>query len=134
VHLSSLQDDFYIFDQERGHLIGRRTRRIIKLGDKVAVQVFKVDSFKKQVDFQLVPGEAAVSPRPQAAARPQPAPRSQIPSRPPSSAPLPSSTRPPVPVARRQPFPVANDSRRRPGESAARRHPGGNFKPNRRRR
>ncbi len=33
--------------------IGRRTRRVIKLGDKVTVQVFKVDGFKKQTDFQL---------------------------------------------------------------------------------
>jgi ribonuclease R len=63
VHLSSIQDDFFIFDQERGHLIGRRTRRIIKLGDKVTVQVFKVDSFKKQVDYQLAAGP---SPRPTA--------------------------------------------------------------------
>jgi ribonuclease R len=53
VHLSSVEDDFYVFDEARNHLIGRRTRRIIKLGDKVTVQIFKVDGFKKQVDFQL---------------------------------------------------------------------------------
>jgi len=58
VHLSSLPDDFYVFDQARGQLVGRRTRRVIKLGDKLNVQVFKVDSFKKQVDFQLVPDAA----------------------------------------------------------------------------
>ena len=54
VHLSSIEDDFYIFDAARGHLIGRRTRRVIKLGDQITVQVYKVDTFKKQVDFQLV--------------------------------------------------------------------------------
>jgi ribonuclease R len=53
VHLSSLADDFYVFDPGRGHLVGRRTRRMIRLGDNVRVQVAKVDSFKKQVDFQL---------------------------------------------------------------------------------
>lgn len=53
VHLSSLEDDFYVFDNDRSQLIGRRTRRIIRLGDKVQVQVAKVDSFKKQVDFRL---------------------------------------------------------------------------------
>lgn len=53
VHLSSIQDDFFIFDPARNHLVGRRTRRIIKLGDKVTVQIYKVDSFKKQVDYQL---------------------------------------------------------------------------------
>jgi ribonuclease R len=53
VHLSSVEDDFYVFDQERTQLVGRRNRRVIRLGDKVAVQVSKVDSFKKQVDFRL---------------------------------------------------------------------------------
>ena len=53
VHLSFLEDDFYMFDSDRGQLVGRRTRRMIRLGDKVQVQVAKVDSFKKQVDFRL---------------------------------------------------------------------------------
>jgi ribonuclease R len=53
VHLSSVHDDFFVFDSQRNHLVGRRTRRVIKLGDKVVVQVCKVDTFKKQVDFQL---------------------------------------------------------------------------------
>jgi len=53
VPLSSMADDFYVFDPQRNHLIGRRTRRVIRLGDKVEVQVAKVDSFKKQVDFRL---------------------------------------------------------------------------------
>ena len=64
VHLSSVEDDFYVFEPARNHLIGRRTRRVIKLGDKVTVQVFKVDGFKKQVDFQL-----AAAPRPQRSGR-----------------------------------------------------------------
>jgi len=53
VHLSLLEDDFYLFDSNRSQLVGRRTRRIIRLGDNVRVQVAKVDSFKKQVDFRL---------------------------------------------------------------------------------
>jgi ribonuclease R len=53
VHLSFLEDDFYVFDSDRGQLVGRRTRRMIRLGDNVRVQVAKVDSFKKQVDFRL---------------------------------------------------------------------------------
>jgi ribonuclease R len=60
VHLSSMEDDFYVFDAARNHLVGRRTRRIIKLGEKVSVQVAKVDTFKKQVDFRL--GSAASRP------------------------------------------------------------------------
>jgi ribonuclease R len=53
VHLSSVTDDFYHFDEARGELTGRRSRRVIRLGDKVQVQIAKVDSFKKQVDFRL---------------------------------------------------------------------------------
>jgi ribonuclease R len=70
VHLSSVQDDFYVFDSERSQLVGRRNRRVIRLGDKVQVQVAKVDSFKKQVDFRLA-GEAGAQTKPAAARRPE---------------------------------------------------------------
>ena len=53
VPLSLMQDDFYVFDEARRNLVGRRTRRMIRLGDKVLVQVARVDTFKKQVDFCL---------------------------------------------------------------------------------
>jgi ribonuclease R len=53
VRLSSLEDDFYIYEPERNHLIGRRTRKVIRLGDRLSVQVANVDSYKKQVDFKL---------------------------------------------------------------------------------
>jgi ribonuclease R len=53
VPLSTIEDDFYVFDESRRNLVGRRTRKIIRLGDKLTVQVAKVDSFKKQVDFCL---------------------------------------------------------------------------------
>lgn len=53
VHFSSLEDDFYQFDHRRNLAVGRRSRRTIRLGDRVEVQVHKVDTFKKQVDFRL---------------------------------------------------------------------------------
>ena len=53
VPLSTIDDDFFVFEPTRNHLIGRRTRRIIRLGDRVTVQIAKVDTFKKQVDFRL---------------------------------------------------------------------------------
>jgi len=54
VPLSTLDDDFYVFDATRSQLVGRRTRRVIGLGDRPTVQIAKVDPFKKQVDFRLV--------------------------------------------------------------------------------
>ena len=53
VPLSTVTDDFFQFDSLRSQLIGRRSRRVIKLGDKLDVQIAKVDKFKKQVDFRL---------------------------------------------------------------------------------
>lgn len=53
VPLSGLSDDFYQFDSQHSQLVGRRTRRVFKLGDRVTVQIAKVDTFKRQVDFQL---------------------------------------------------------------------------------
>jgi ribonuclease R len=53
VPLSTIEGDFYVFDESRRNLVGRRTRRMIRLGDRLTVQVAKVDSFKKQVDFCL---------------------------------------------------------------------------------
>ena len=54
VPLSLVEDDFFVFDEARRNLTGRRTRKTIRLGDKVTVQVARVDTFKKQVDFCLV--------------------------------------------------------------------------------
>jgi ribonuclease R len=61
VPLSTMEDDFYVFEPSRNHLIGRRTRRIIRLGDKLEVQIAKVNTFKKQVDFRLTQTESRQS-------------------------------------------------------------------------
>ncbi|MBL9176222.1 MAG: ribonuclease R [Verrucomicrobiales bacterium] len=60
VPLSALTDDFYQFDPDRLQLVGRRTRRVIRLGARLEVQVARVDRTKKQVDFRLA---GAVRPR-----------------------------------------------------------------------
>jgi ribonuclease R len=55
VHVSSLTDDFYLFEPARRQLIGRRSRKRFKIGDEVSVFVARVDAFKRQVDFALAP-------------------------------------------------------------------------------
>jgi ribonuclease R len=75
VPLSGLTDDFYQFDARRSVLTGRRTRRVFKLGDRVEVQVAKVDTFKRQVDFMLAPAAREARPAARKAfVRPFPAP------------------------------------------------------------
>ena len=82
VHLSFLEDDFYLFDAERNQLIGRRNRRVFRLGDKVQVQVAKVDSFKKQVDFRLAGNVRTEPERPARGRQPAPKQRGNPASRP----------------------------------------------------
>lgn len=53
VPLSILDDDFYELNPERNEIRGRRTRKVLRLGDSVDVEVAKVDTFKKRVDFRL---------------------------------------------------------------------------------
>ena len=53
VHVSSLTNDFYLFEPARRQLIGRRSRKRFKIGDEVSVFVARVDTFKRQVDFAI---------------------------------------------------------------------------------
>jgi ribonuclease R len=59
VHVSSLTDDFYLFEPARRQLIGRRARKRFSVGDELSVFVSRVDVFKRQVDFAIaLPSEA----------------------------------------------------------------------------
>ena len=54
VHVNTLRDDYYIFDQETYELRGEMTKKVYKLGDKVCVRVADADKMLKTVDFELV--------------------------------------------------------------------------------
>jgi ribonuclease R len=54
VLLNSLYDDYYHFDEERFRLVGRKTRKIYRVGDKVKVRVILADVEKNQLHFTLV--------------------------------------------------------------------------------
>jgi ribonuclease R len=53
VHISSLTDDFYLFQPDHRRLLGRRSRRRFGVGDSVRVFVARVDPFKREIDFTL---------------------------------------------------------------------------------
>ena len=63
VHVSTLGDDFYIFDAAQRRLIGRRTRRRFSVGDEIRVFVARVDTFKRQIDFAIADQVSRKSPR-----------------------------------------------------------------------
>jgi ribonuclease R len=53
IHVSSLTDDFYVFDAVQRRLLGRRSRKRFSVGDELRVFVARVDRFKRQIDFAM---------------------------------------------------------------------------------
>ena len=54
VHISTMADDYYRF-VERAHILqGENTGKVYRLGDRVRVQVIKVDMERRQVDLGIV--------------------------------------------------------------------------------
>jgi ribonuclease R len=54
VRLGSLVDDYYTYDADAHAVSGRRTRKRYRLGDRVAVQVVRVDAESRTIDLELV--------------------------------------------------------------------------------
>jgi|GEM_PF-3811695 len=57
VHVSQLGKDFYNYDEDQHALIGERSKNRFRLGDKVEVQLTKVDVPLGRIDFSLVDDE-----------------------------------------------------------------------------
>ena len=53
VHISSMADDYYRFLEQQHILKGESTKKVYRLGDKVRVQVVRVDMERRQIDLGL---------------------------------------------------------------------------------
>jgi len=53
VRISSIEDDFYEFDEKNYCLIGKRNKRIITLGDPLNVVVTKTDIDRRTIDLEI---------------------------------------------------------------------------------
>lgn len=53
IHIATLVDDFYEFDEELHRLVGQRRRRIFRIGDALTVQLVKVNLERRELDFEL---------------------------------------------------------------------------------
>src|ERR1035437_7479706 len=53
VHISELGKDYFHFDAAKHHLLGERTGKSYRLGDRVEVRVVKVDMESTKIDFVL---------------------------------------------------------------------------------
>src|SRR5206468_13017547 len=62
VHVSSLVDDYYYLEPQTHTLIGRRSGRRHRLGDRVEVRIVHVDVDRRELD--LILAEHAVEPPP----------------------------------------------------------------------
>jgi len=51
VRLSSMDDDYYVYDEKLQVLIGERTGKVYRIGDTVEVVVTKADPKTRQIDF-----------------------------------------------------------------------------------
>lgn len=64
VHVSTLTDDYYYFDEASHSLTGQRSGRRFRLGDKVRVKVVRVDLQRRQLDFRVSEKTAVKASRP----------------------------------------------------------------------
>jgi ribonuclease R len=53
IRLSSLDDDYYHFDEEKFRLVGKRSGRVFQLGDAIRVGVLSADIVKNELDLFL---------------------------------------------------------------------------------
>ena len=74
VHVSSMTDDYYLFNEKAHLLKGENTKKTYRLGDKVEVQVVRVDLERRQIDLGLMDVLARAGRGARAGPAPTPAP------------------------------------------------------------
>jgi ribonuclease R len=53
VHVSTMADDYYRYREQQHTLFGENTKKTYRLGDRVRVQIIKVDMERRQIDLGL---------------------------------------------------------------------------------
>ena len=53
VHVERMDDDYYEYDEINVALIGRLSKKVYKLGDKVSVKVVSADKLTRRVEFEI---------------------------------------------------------------------------------
>lgn len=54
VHISTLRDDYYVYNADIMAIVGAEKKRMFRLGDKVKVKVVGASKQNKTIDFELV--------------------------------------------------------------------------------
>ncbi|MBR9827700.1 MAG: ribonuclease R [Oceanospirillales bacterium] len=63
VHITALPSDYYHFEAAKQRLVGDRTRRVFKLGDRLEVTVVRVDLEDRKIDFEIAGEKADPKPK-----------------------------------------------------------------------
>lgn len=54
IRFEDLGDEYFIYDEDRKRLIGERTNKTYKIGDKVNIRVKNANKLLRQIDFELI--------------------------------------------------------------------------------
>jgi ribonuclease R len=54
IKVRDLEGDFYVFDEKKYSLIGRRTKKQYRLGDRINVKLIRADIEKLELDFLII--------------------------------------------------------------------------------
>ncbi len=54
IHMKDMHDDYYLFEEKKMRLVGKRHKKILHMGKRIRVRVLKVLLEKRAIDFELV--------------------------------------------------------------------------------
>mgnify|MGYP001094321215 CR=1 FL=1 len=54
IRFEDLGNEYFIYDEERKRLIGERTNKTYKIGDKIKIRVKNASKLLRQIDFESV--------------------------------------------------------------------------------
>ncbi len=61
VHVTSLEKDYFHFEPVKHRMLGERTRKVYRLGDRLRIRVARVDLDERKIDFELAGEVMAVA-------------------------------------------------------------------------
>ena len=54
IRLRDLDDDYYVYDEKKYSIVGKRTKKQYRLGDKIQVKLIRVDEERAELDFIIL--------------------------------------------------------------------------------
>ncbi|MFA4924579.1 MAG: RNB domain-containing ribonuclease, partial [Ignavibacteriaceae bacterium] len=54
VHVRDLEGDYYLYDEKKYALIGKASKKMFRLGDKIQVKLIRVNQERMELDFLII--------------------------------------------------------------------------------